>query len=250
MSEGVQEENGPHFRGPFLDEFHLGILIPSGSTWETGFALSLVQVVEALHAPRIARNQSYYIRNMQTSLLPYSREDLVWNAMHAYPQTTHFLFLDSDMTFPADTVHWLAYRRKPIVISNYTRRTVPAVPIARHLDGRFVVTDGDSVGLERVRYGGLGVALFERAVFDQVPRPWFGLRWREDGATPGHPKMDGEDTWLFDKCTEHGHEVLVDHDLSQHIGHIGKFEYTTAMIDRRDFEEEEAANVARIAGRA
>lgn len=237
MSEGIQEvEEGPHFRGPFLDDFHLGILIPSGSEWETGFAISLIEMIEALWARRIAKRQSHYMRNMQTSLLPYSREDLIYRAMIDQPQTTHFLCLDSDMTFPPDTAHWLAYRQEPIVFANYTRRTVPAVPVTKGFDGKFVFTMPESTGLQEVKTGGLGVTLFERGVFEQVPRPWFGLRWRENGVTPGNPAMDGEDTWLFEKCREAGYKVLLDHDLSKHVGHIGKFTYTNAMSDPADVE--------------
>lgn len=229
-----EEENGPHFRGPFLDKFHLAILIPSHDTWESKFAISLIQAIQSLNNVHIGKEQSYYIRNMQTSLLPYSREQMVYDAMSADPQVTHMLMLDQDNIFPHDVIHWLAYRQLPIVIANYVRRTVPAVPITKRLDGTIMPTLPTSRGLEPAKGGGLGVALFERRVFEQVPRPWFNLRWRLDGATP---RIDGEDIWLFQKCREAGFDVMVDHDLSQHVGHLGQFEYTNQMADPADYEE-------------
>lgn len=221
-------EKGP-MDGPFLDKFHLAILIPSMDHWDAKFAVSLLQMVATLHQHQIATEQTYFIINHSGSMLSMNREGMVLAALKSEPAITHILMLDSDMTFPADTVHWLAHRDVPIVIANYNRRTIPTYPVTRNLDGRFLATLDTSTGLEPVKCGGLGVALFKREVFERTPRPWFHFEWYPDPQKPGEWLMNGEDTWLFKRAQEQGYEVLVDHDLSKGVTHVGQFEYTHRM---------------------
>ena len=234
MSEGVREPG--HLSGPFLDEFHLAICVPSFSQWHVGFAMSLLNLTQMMHVKPVGRSQSYDVFNVQSALVEWSREELVKKALaNEDPRYTHILFLDSDMVFPGETAHWLAYRRKPIVMANYVRRTVPAVPVTKSLKNQPLPTTDKSTGLEPVFCGGLGVALFEREVFNKVPRPWFKNVWRESDATPGKLLIDSEDVLFNIACQEEGYEVLVDHDLSKHVKHIGTFEYTNAMADPVDW---------------
>lgn len=242
MSEVMPQDNGPHFRGPFLDEFKVCCLIPSMGQWHVGFAMSLIECMQSMFQAHIGKEQSFAIRNVQSSLIQYSREQLVHSALNEPTKWTHFLFLDSDMVFPHDTIHWLAYRQKPIVIANYVRRAVPAIPVTRDLNWKHLMTRPEDSGLQPVNSGGLGVALLEREVFEQVPRPWFDTQWRDSGATPGRPSgipvIDGEDVCFFKQCRERGIDVLVDHDLSKYVKHIGSLEYTMAMADPADWAGE------------
>jgi hypothetical protein len=221
-------EKGP-LDGPFLDTFHLAILIPSMDHWDNKFALSLLQVVATLHQHPIAKEQTYFIINHSGSMLTMNREGMVLAALKSDPKITHILFLDSDMTFPADTVHWLVHRNEPIVIANYNRRTIPTYPVTRGLDSRFLATLDSSTGLQPIKCGGLGVAMFKREVFDKVPRPWFHFEWYPDPQKAGEFLMNGEDTWLFKRAQKAGYQVLVDHDLSKQVTHVGQFEYTYRM---------------------
>lgn len=232
MSDKAQEaDNGPHFRGPFLDsETHLAILIPSGDSWNATFSMSLIHMLQAVYARKMTTApQSVFVLNTKSSMLPYSRESSVIEALKQ--GATHILMLDSDMSFPPDTLHYMMWQMQEkdveILIANYVKRTVPTEPITFGFDGKKVWTKKESTGIEKVRSGGLGVTLMNADVFRKVPRPWFNFYWTEEET--GNPKINGEDTWLFDRCREHGFDCYVDHDLSKYVGHIGEFEYTFNM---------------------
>jgi hypothetical protein len=133
------------------------------------------------------------------------------------------LFLDSDMRFPSDTLLRLLARNAPIVTCNYTSRRPPAEPIAFKRIGTLekLYTDEDSTGVEACAANGMGVALIHRTVFEQVPKPWFYI--------PYVPEKDGfwgEDVWFCNAARKAGFDILVDHDLSKEIGHLGIREYT------------------------
>jgi hypothetical protein len=51
--------------------------------------------------------------------------------------------------------------------------------------------------------------------------PWFKTEFQPE--TP-HDFMS-DDVWFCNLARKHGHEVWLDHDLSQEIGHIGSVEF-------------------------
>ena len=222
----IRTEKGP-LDGPFLEEFNLQVCIPSTDVWDASFAMSLLQMQMQLFETHVGKRTYFNVNNRLGSMLSLNREELILNALEVEPKITHILMLDSDMCFPADTAHWLAWRNEPIVLANYVKRVIPTVPVTRGMDGRLLATLDKSTGLEPVKYGGLGVCMVHREVFERVPRPWFHFEWYE---TPkGKLAMRGEDVYFFDKCRAAGYDVLVDHDLSKHVTHRGSFEYTHRM---------------------
>lgn len=132
------------------------------------------------------------------------------------------LFLDSDMRFPPDTLIRLLERNAPIVTCNYTTRRAPAEPVAfrQFGTGEKLYTDPESEGVEACSANGLGVALIHRTVFEKTEKPWFYI--------PYIPSCDGhwgEDVWFCNQARKAGFDVLVDHDLSKEVKHIGMREY-------------------------
>lgn len=212
--------------GPFFERVGLQVCIPSGDTWNAGFAMSVIQLQLQLFQTHAAKQTYFNVNNRLGSMLALNREDMVLNALEN-KDVTHILFLDSDMTFPADTANHMLWRNQPILCANYVKRAVPTVPTVRGMDGRLLATLDNSTGLEPVLYAGLGVAMFHRDVFENVPRPWFSFDWVKDA--DGVLRQRGEDVHLFNACREAGYDVLVDHDLSKHVTHQGVFDYTTRM---------------------
>jgi hypothetical protein len=142
---------------------------------------------------------------------------------------SHVFFVDTDQTFPGDTILRLLEHRKPFVACNIATKTATASPTARKFNreeegrwkrGEVLYTLPDSTGLERVFRIGTGIVLIESDVFRQIKPPWFLETWKE-----GYNEYQGEDWYLCEKCQEYKIPMFIDHDLSKHVGHVGKFEY-------------------------
>jgi hypothetical protein len=140
-------------------------------------------------------------------------------------QATHVLWLDTDMTFPPDTALRLAQHDQPIVAANCVMRD-PRLLCTAQRQGRRVETRPASTGLETVDSVGTAVMLMRTDVVADLARPWFahGRHW-ETGADIG------EDIRFCQALRAAGHEILIDHDLSKEIGHIGQFTYRPAAAE-------------------
>ena len=198
------------------------ICVPSGREWSAKFGMSLAGMAMHFIANRLpwAKSQSLTIYNKRGSILPQLREELVRDALKA--DATHILFVDSDQTFPPDTLNRLLAWKLPFVACNVVVKTFPAVPTARALDpldnrGRVVYSTGP--GLEKVWRIGLGVALIDTQVFRAIEEPWFLMKYM-----PNNTFM-GEDWYFCEKVEAAGFPIHVDHGLSLQVGHIGDLEY-------------------------
>jgi hypothetical protein len=156
------------------------------------------------------------------TLIASQRMELARQALEE--KADYLLWLDSDMRFPRETIGHLILRDKPIVAANYATRRMPVKPVAMMDNngeiGR-VYTAPDSEGLQPVDYIGMGVMMVKREVFEKVEAPWFAIPY----STIGNHYI-GEDVFFCRKAREAGYEVLVDHDLSHQVKHIGTFEYS------------------------
>jgi len=226
----------PHLRGPARDEFHLAIIIPSMNMVHMKFVIDLLSLRDQLDTFPIGKHQSVRVQNRQSSMLPSSRQNLVDDALESDPKPTHVLMLDSDMTFPADSVHWLVHRNEPVVLANYVQRAVPTIPVTRDLDGRLLATTEKCTGLQPIRFGGGGIILIEAEVLRKLTPPLFHFTWRKNPKT-GRLYQIGEDAWFFAKVHALGYTPYVDHDFSKHVGHLGDFEYTNRMAYVGEDEE-------------
>ena len=156
------------------------------------------------------------------TLIASQRMELARQALEE--KADYLLWLDSDMRFPRETIGHLMLRDKPIVAANYATRRMPVKPVAMmDNDGEIgrVYTAPDSEGLQPVDYIGMGVMMVKREVFEKVEAPWFAIPY----STVGQHYI-GEDVFFCRKAREAGYEVLVDHDLSHQVKHVGTFEYS------------------------
>ncbi len=199
-------------------EANVAILVPSMGQWVSAFGTHLINLI--MHS--MVRRKRIMLVDLVSSLLPLSRDNLVEAALNV-PDVTHMLFLDSDMTFPSNTLERLLAHRKPVVACNYAVKKVPPYPVTTYMDGSYVYTNEDSQGLESVGAIGMGVVLIERPVLDAIPRPRFLVGWREK-----QKSYVGEDIFFCNLLHAKGIPILIDHDLSKEVGHIGQFTWLNA----------------------
>ena len=142
---------------------------------------------------------------------------------------SHLLFLDSDHSFPADTLHRLVSHKKMVVGANYVMKTIPARPVtmkrSEKPEGAPVYTDPDSYGLERVWIVGTGTLLINMKVFDKIGMGVWDMKYLPESET-----YLGEDWSFCLACEEAGIPIHIDHDLSKHVKHIGTLEYTHDLV--------------------
>ena len=149
--------------------------------------------------------------NHKCSDVAHGRNCVVREILGMGQGITHILFVDSDMTFPVDTLaRLLAHRRALVGIDACTRRP-PYRRVARRT--------GALVEM------GAGILLVEAQVFDKIAFPWFECRYREDGG------RESEDFDFCQKALRAGAIPFLDEELSKQVGHLGMMEFTLEVAD-------------------
>jgi hypothetical protein len=146
-------------------------------------------------------------------MLSKNREEAVEHMLQS--GRTHILFIDSDMVFPRDTLRRLMSHDLPFVAANCTSREFPPNPTALDFNGKRVISKGKT-GLEVVRQVGLAVALIRRDALMKLPAPRFLMDW-----IPQVKGYCGEDVYFSQLLNVEGFQVVIDHDLSNEVGHVG-----------------------------
>lgn len=218
------------------NELRLTIAIPSGDQWERKFGLSLAMMMTTFSQPIPPyKGLSVRVHNRKGSILPNSRQGLVKLAQEF--KSTHILFLDSDMVFPAKTAQWLLASKKPVIACNCPTKIIPATTTARRKSDYHAgqpITSHDKEGIEQIWRVGTGVMLIEMSVFDKIEKPYFPLTYK-----PGVDDAQGEDWGFCEKLENAGIPIFVDHDLSKHILHTGAFDYSHDLVGEVVREEVE-----------
>lgn len=221
-------------------EVRLVICVPSTSLWQAEFGMSLLFLTNTLASKPVSlgRPMHYQIHNKRGSILAAMRQSMVETALKN--KATHLLFVDSDQTFPADTVHRLLAHKKQVVACNIATKMIPSTPTARNRGSTWagvpVYTSSSSPPLEKVWRVGTGIMLIDLNIFkrEQLKEgPWFTQRWN-----PELNSYVGED-WAFCEALEAaGVSLWVDHKLSLEVGHLGNLTYGHDLVP---IQEEEAS---------
>jgi len=190
---------------------------PTLATVPASFALALADLSAYTHQWNAAGR--IFLRFVQATYVHVGREAVLQAALGC--QATHVLWLDTDMTFPEDTVSRLAAHDRPIVACNCVMRDPRILFTAERANER-IETRPDSTGLEAVDSIGLAVVLMRTDVVADLPRPWF-----RHGLTDAGVDI-GEDRMFCRALRQAGHDIYIDHDLSKEIGHIGQYTYRPA----------------------
>lgn len=213
----------------------LAICMPCRDTLHSAFAYDLARLTAYWSANHVPNGGALHLFTSQGTLIADQREHLVKEALKV--NADYVLWLDSDMRFPKDVFDRLAAHDKPIVAANYSTRGLPAKPVAfkNARCNEYVYTVDDSHGLEEVYAVGMGVMLVKTDVYRKIPMPWFQIGYATDTGA-----FFGEDIHFCHKAARHGFPVMIDHDVSKAVRHIGTFEYTLdhAEACREDVEAE------------
>lgn len=219
-------------------ERKLSILVgfPAREEWKGGFGMDLVNLILHLVTVPVPGYRFQRAQPMQVkgSILSRSRMMLVKEARKQ--QCTHLAFIDTDQTFPRDTLHRLLQHRKDIIGCNIATKQIPASPTARRksssLNGEPVYTDPSSPQLEKVWRLGAGILLIDMRVFEIIGLGCFEIRW-----VPELQDYRGEDWAMCEAMERAGFDIWVDHKLSDEIGHLGEYEYKHDVVGERKLVE-------------
>jgi hypothetical protein len=187
---------------------------------------SLIPMLCAFSIDRVSKGEDAlsFLTDMGTIIFE-QRNSLA--EMAVKDDATHVLWIDGDMTFPADALERLLAHDKDIVGANYSRRRRPCVPTARK-DGAWVYPDEHS-GLIEVEALGMGFMLVKADVFKNIDAPWHNF-----AINPHTGKGIGEDFYFCYNATAAGYKVFCDMDLSKEVRHLGEhsFALDDAITDR------------------
>lgn len=188
----------------------VAIGVPCGDRVHTQFAMCLWGL------GRGARGHRQGLALGQSSIVANSRNQLV-DAMIAM-QADYLMMIDTDMTFPLNTVDRLLAHDKDIVGATYVRRGPPFDNLGVTLSGESVQVDG---GLVEMRRMPTGMLLIKAAVLAAMPRPVFRFTVDETAGM-----LNGEDFVFSDMARERGFRLWCDVNLSKEVGHLLQYSLT------------------------
>lgn len=218
-----------------MKEIKLMIGVPSRDEVASTFMCDLVHLFEMLLTQPLPDPnfsvKTVQLVNVRGSILPRIREQIVDHAIEQ--NSTHLLFLDSDMRFPQDFMHrWLCLG-EPVLAANCVTKKIPSWPTARQKGKRegtsepvYTIPEKRERGLlEQVWRVGTGVMLLDVALLRKIAKPRFKIAW-----DPLNQDYVGEDWFFCEKLEQKGVPILVDHLVSWDIGHQGTADYTHPML--------------------
>jgi len=141
----------------------------------------------------------------------------------------YIFFMDSDMSFPPNTLDNLIKRDKDIVGGFYMRKKGGYLPNAFMLGS----VDGDKfltqfvTELTEVEAVGTGCMLIKTEVFKNIEMPWF--EYWTNSSPEGHVMT--EDIVFCEKAKSAGYKIFCDGEIR--CGHVGMFIVTPIVKDGR-----------------
>lgn len=196
------------------------VAIPSNRDHSPHFVGCLVGLVQYVAENGIAPRPDSRVRvriKTNCSNIATARCDMVQEAVDG--GHSHVLFLDDDMIFPADLLDSMCKYDAPVVAANCCQKRLPLTFTAIGLNGKRV-DSRDRTGYEQVLRVGTGVMLIDLKAIADLPKPLFNFEWNPDSQ-----KLIGEDYYFCRLLARAGVPIIIDHDASQHIGHIGAYSY-------------------------
>lgn len=216
----------------------VAVCLPCRDQVCTGFMNDAFRLAGYYSAREVPKGAKLWLFTSQGTLIANQRQELVLEALSA--GCSHILFLDTDMRFPKELIERLIAHDKPIVACNYATRRMPIKTVAfkTSSDWDCVYTTPDSTGLEPVVAVGMGAMLIKREVFEKLEMPWFII-----GYHPQTHEFSGEDIFFCRQARKAGYDILIDHDLSKEVRHIGSFEFAHEHAEACKQEANDDSNV-------
>jgi hypothetical protein len=196
--------------------------IPSADMVYKDFAMHLAGMVYGFPGMiGLVNAKSSIITNVRNQILDAAQELRKQAQSTNRPIPEWVLWLDSDMTFPADTLTRLLSHKKDIVGATYPRRVPPFGIIGRTLSGS---KDVPRSGLVEFSHMPFGVLLTRMSIFDKMKKPYFRLTVDEATGQTG-----GEDFYFCDSVRSLGYSLWCDMDLTHQVTHLGQFAFGPGM---------------------
>lgn len=214
------------------------IAVPSTDHVHANFAMNALAPL--LYGLGIRRTPIALV-NTKGSLVAKNRDNAVL-AAQGY-KCEWLLFLDSDITFPADALERLLAHDKDIVGATYARRTPPHSNLAKPKDGAPATVSG----LVEVDALPTGCLLIRMSVFEKLRRPYFRCGALEEGERIDDiegPATLGEDYNFCRDAKAAGFGIWMDTELSFELVHWGEMGFRLAdgqAADAPRFEQVELA---------
>jgi hypothetical protein len=198
----------------------VALCIPSAETWQAMMAFATVCLV----AESVRAGVIVIPINCRGADAAENRNMMVKLGLEQ--DADAFLFVDADMTFPADGLVRLLHRRVPIVGADYRNRQPPHRKLGLTVLGEPVADDEPEPVNGMVDRGviGLGFVLVRRQVFLNLPQPWFARTWIPEHAKPDNPfGFSTDDSYFFHYARlRAGVQVWCDLELTREVCHIGQ----------------------------
>lgn len=187
----------------------VAIAIPTLDMVATDFAMSLASMLAVrAYDKKLSRTIDLALMHQTGSLIMEARNALVERAIDC--GASHILFLDSDMTFPPDTLSRLASHHKDIAAATYVKRMEPPTLLGEPILEGTLFADG----LRLYRSIPLGCALIKLSVFSRIQRPFFRYMTLPEGTI-------SEDTYFCLQAEAANIPIHVDTRLTAEVGHVG-----------------------------
>ena len=200
------------------------LAIPSTGDWCAGTGVSTALLINDFMQNGLPglRSRIIHIHSAESSMLVRNRHSAVKTMLQS--NSSHLLFIDSDMKFPPWALRKLMSYDLPIVAANCTKRGFPVHGTAHDFEGNIVESHNKS-GLETVRQVGAAFMLIRRDVLEKLRPPLFMFEWVED-----LKDYCGEDIYFSQLVQQAGFDMVIDHDLSKQIGHIGRLTFGHGQV--------------------
>lgn len=188
----------------------VAICVPTNGLVHAEFAYCLANLIQRCEAEKIKINLVMH----NGTILSEQRQKIALEALKLY-SPDYLFWIDSDITFPDNTLIKLLAAEKDVVCAAYSKRMPPFIPT--------VFSDIDPVipveingKLQRARFAGMGCMLVSAVVMQTLPMPWFPLLWHEASQS-----WHGEDMGFCSLLEFCNIELWCDTALSLEIGHLG-----------------------------
>lgn len=207
----------------------VGIGVPSGDHVHADFSMALAAMTY-FGRP----NTGFALISGKSSIVTTSRNMIVNEALKATDKEGNplqwLLFLDSDMTFPADTLRRLMAHDKDIVGAIYCRRAgnhePHGIPMDKAVYGKRLTT-----GLIEMEKMPTGVLLIKLDVFRRMARPFFRIFYQDADEQYPEGLTFGEDYNFSDQARALGYQLWCDVELSHQVGHIGTERFVVRDVE-------------------
>lgn len=177
---------------------------------------SLLQNFVVLTKNNISYSWQFIINE---SLIQRARNNLAHIFM-LHNNFTHLMFIDSDISFPEDSILKLVNADKPVIAGLYPKKS---------LDKKLAVNIDQNGVIQHV---GTGFLLIKREVLELL-KPQLNSYYADENLITEYFRVDvdpnskillSEDWWFCQLCTKNNIPISV--DLSIVLKHVGSFEYT------------------------